>query len=132
MSSCPRGSGAFGQHRSGRRALVASGHGTRRVAERQPGRPNGIAARRVSLPDEESPRFIGEPTGGGVNFWDDVTFVRLDALPVPMQVGVSTRYWEFADPDDPRLAIEPDVSIPASAENYFAGIGPALEAAIRD
>ena len=72
------------------------------------------------------------PTGGGVNFWDDVIFVRLDALPVPMQVGVSTRYWEFADPDDPRLAIEPDVSIPASAENYFAGIDPALEAAIRD
>jgi len=76
--------------------------------------------------------FVGEPTGGGVNFWDDVTFVRLDALPVPMQVGVSTRYWEFADPDDPRLAIEPDEPVAASAEDYFAGIDPALEAALRD
>ena len=70
--------------------------------------------------------------GGGLNFWDDVAFVRLDALPVPMQVGVSTRYWEFADPDDPRLTIEPDVSIPASSADYFAGIDPVLEAALRD
>ena len=76
--------------------------------------------------------FIGEPMGGGLNFWDDVAFVRLDALPVPMQVGVSTRYWEFADPDDPRLTIEPDVSIPASSADYFAGIDPVLEAALRD
>jgi len=76
--------------------------------------------------------FIGEPMGGGLNFWDDVAFVRLDALPVPMQVGVSTRYWEFADPDDPRLTIEPDVSIPARSADYFAGIDPVLEAALRD
>jgi hypothetical protein len=76
--------------------------------------------------------FIGEPMGGGLNFWDDVAFVQLDALPVPMQVGVSTRYWEFADPDDPRLTIEPDVSIPASSADYVAGIDPVLEAALRD
>ena len=76
--------------------------------------------------------FIGEPMGGGLNFWDDVAFVRLNALPVPMQVGVSTRYWEFADPDDPRLTIEPDVSIPARSADYFAGIDPVLEAALRD
>src|SRR5215210_7825502 len=52
--------------------------------------------------------FIGEPMGGGLNFWDDVTWVRLDHLPVPMQVGISTRYWQFAEPDDARLTIEPD------------------------
>ena len=28
--------------------------------------------------------FVGEPMGGGLNFWDDVAFVRLDHLPVPM------------------------------------------------
>jgi hypothetical protein len=49
-----------------------------------------------------------------------------------MQVGVSTRYWEFADPDDPRLTIEPDVPIPPSSADYFAGIDPALEAALGD
>jgi hypothetical protein len=74
--------------------------------------------------------FVGEPTAGGLNFWDDVTQVRLDALPVPMQVGVSTRYWEFADPDDPRLTIEPDIAVPASREDFLGGGDPVLDAAI--
>ena len=76
--------------------------------------------------------FVGEPMAGGLNFWDDVNFVRLDALPVPMQVGVSTRYWEFAAPDDPRLTIEPDIPIPASAEDFLVGGDPVLEAALGD
>ena len=76
--------------------------------------------------------FIGEPMAGGLNFWDDVNFVRLDSLPVPMQVGVSTRYWEFAAPDDPRLTIEPDVPVPASSEDFLAGGDPVLEAALTE
>ena len=74
--------------------------------------------------------FIGEAMVGGLNFWDDVTFVELDALPVPMQVGVSTRYWEFASPDDPRLTIEPDVAIASSSEPFLAGGDPVLDAAV--
>jgi hypothetical protein len=31
--------------------------------------------------------FAGEPMGGGLNFWDDVTQVELDHLPVPMTIG---------------------------------------------
>jgi hypothetical protein len=76
--------------------------------------------------------FIGEPMGGGLNFWDDVNLVRLDVLPVPMQVGVSTRYWEFAEADDARLTIEPDVRIAASAADFLEGDDPALEAALAD
>ena len=76
--------------------------------------------------------FIGEPMGGGLNFWDDVTQVRLTALPVPMQVGVSTRYWQFAEPDDARLTIEPDIAIPASSEDFLGGRDRALEAALSD
>lgn len=76
--------------------------------------------------------FVGEPMAGGLNFWDDVNFVRLDSLPVPMQVGVSTRYWEFAEPDDPRLTIEPDIPITASSEDFLAGGDPVLEAALGD
>jgi hypothetical protein len=74
--------------------------------------------------------FVGEPMGGGLNFWDDVTQVRLDSLPVPMQVGVSTRYWQFADPDDPRLTIEPDIAVRASREDFLGGGDPVLDAAI--
>lgn len=74
--------------------------------------------------------FIGEAMGGGLNFWDDVRWVGLDALPVPMQVGVSTRYWQFATADDPRLTIAPDIVVPLTAAEHFAGLDPALDAAL--
>lgn len=74
--------------------------------------------------------FIGEPMGGGLNFWDDVRLVRLETLPVPMQVGVSTRYWQFAEPDDPRLTIEPDVALPVSADDHFVRRDSVLDAAL--
>ena len=74
--------------------------------------------------------FIGEPMGGGLNFWNDVRQVRLEALPVPMQVGVSTRYWQFAEPDDPRLTIEPDVVLPVTADDHFARRDPVLDAVL--
>jgi hypothetical protein len=77
-------------------------------------------------------RFIGEPMAGGLNFWNDVTWVDLPNLPIPMNAGVSTRYWQFAaDPDDPRLTIEPDVPIEVTAADHFARRDPALEAALK-
>ena len=39
-------------------------------------------------------------------------------------------HWVFSDPDDPRLTIEPDVTVEVSAADYFAGRDPALEAAL--
>jgi hypothetical protein len=74
--------------------------------------------------------FVGEPMGGGLNFWDDVAFLDLDALPVPMQVGISARYWQRAAPDDPRLTIDPDVPVPVSWADLSAGRDLALEAAL--
>jgi C-terminal processing protease CtpA/Prc len=74
--------------------------------------------------------FIGEAMGGGLNFWDDVTWIDLDALPIPMRVGVSTRYWEMSVPDDPRLTIEPDIAVPVTAEDYFDDLDPALVIAL--
>jgi hypothetical protein len=76
------------------------------------------------------PVFVGEAMGGGLNFWDDVAQVRLDDLPVPMQVGVSTRYWQRAAADDPRLTIEPDVPVEVTAADVLAGRDPALRAAL--
>jgi C-terminal processing protease CtpA/Prc len=74
--------------------------------------------------------FAGEPMGGGLNFWNDVQWVTLPDYPVPMQVGVSTRYWQKATPDDPRLTIEPAIGIPSRASDYFAGRDPVLEAVL--
>lgn len=74
--------------------------------------------------------FIGEPMGGGLNFWDDVTFIDLRTLPIPMRMSVSTRYWQMSMPDDPRLTIEPDVAFPVTMADYLAGRDPVLEAAL--
>ena len=49
-----------------------------------------------------------------------------------MQVGVSTRYWEKGVPDDPRLTIEPDLAVPLTAADYFAGRDAVLEAVLAD
>jgi len=74
--------------------------------------------------------FVGEAPGGGLNFWDDVTWEHLDDYVVPMRVAISTRYWEKSTADDPRLAIEPDLAVPTLAADYFAGRDPVLEAAL--
>jgi len=84
----------------------------------------------TSIEQATDARFVGEPMGGGLNFWNDVRWVRLDALSVPMQVAVSYRHWVFATPDDPRLTIEPEVSIEVTAADYFGGRDPTLEAAL--
>jgi hypothetical protein len=75
-------------------------------------------------------RFVGEAMGGGLNFWDDVRWLELPNLPVPMRLAISVRHWVFSDPDDPRLTIEPDVPVEVTAADYFAGRDPALEAAL--
>ena len=77
-----------------------------------------------------APVVVGEAMGGGLNFWDDVTQVGLDHLPVPLQVGVSTRYWERSTPDDPRLTIEPHLPVALTAHDVVAGLDPALDVAL--
>jgi hypothetical protein len=82
------------------------------------------------LEQQTDARFAGEPMGGGLNFWNDVDWVELPDFVVPMRVAVSTRYWEMAEPADPRLSIEPDLAIPVTAADYFAGRDPLLEAVL--
>ena len=74
--------------------------------------------------------FVGEAPGGGLNFWDDVTWEHLDDYVVPMRVAISVRYWQKSTPDDPRLTIDPDLAVPTLAADYFAGRDPVLEAAL--
>lgn len=75
-------------------------------------------------------RFVGEAMGGGLNFWNDVRWLELPNLPVPMRAAISVRHWVFADPEDPRLTIEPNVPVEVTAADFFAGRDPALEAAL--
>ena len=77
-------------------------------------------------------RFVGEPMGGAPNFWDDVRWVDVDDLPIPMRLAISTIAWQFAPADDPRLTIEPDISVEVTAADHFVGRDPALEAALSE
>ncbi|HET6744886.1 MAG TPA: hypothetical protein VFH90_03455 [Candidatus Limnocylindria bacterium] len=74
--------------------------------------------------------FVGEQMGGGLNFWDDVTWVTLDDYVVPMRVAISVRYWVKADGGDTRLTIDPELTVPTTAEDYFAGRDAVLEATL--
>jgi hypothetical protein len=74
--------------------------------------------------------FAGEAMGGGLNFWNDVQQIQLANFVVPMQVGVSTRYWQKSTADDPRLTIDPDISVPVVSSDYFAGRDPVIEAIV--
>jgi hypothetical protein len=73
--------------------------------------------------------FVGEATGGAPNFWSDPVPVRLPSAGLTVQIaGV---YWQKSTPDDPRLAIEPDLPVELSSEDFFAGRDPVLRSALR-
>ncbi len=80
------------------------------------------------LEQTTSATFAGEAMAGGLNFWNDVTWVNLNNWPIPARVGVSTRYWEMSTPTDPRLTIEPDLPFDSLAADYFSDRDPVLEA----
>jgi hypothetical protein len=74
-------------------------------------------------------RFVGEPSGGAPNLYGDPVAVPLPATGLTLHVaGV---YWEKSTPDDPRVAIEPDISVGLSSEDFFSGRDPVLRAALR-
>jgi hypothetical protein len=70
--------------------------------------------------------FIGEPTGGSPNLYGDTVPIRLPNSQIVVQV--SGRYWQKSDPNDTRPAIEPDIPVALSSEDFFSGRDPALEA----
>jgi hypothetical protein len=70
--------------------------------------------------------LVGEPTGQKPNAYGEV---RTFTLPVSgIAVQYSTRYWK-TEPED-RPSMEPDVPVPVSSADYFAGRDPAFEAAL--
>ena len=73
--------------------------------------------------------FVGEPSGGAPNHYGDPVPVELPSLGVTVQIaGV---YWQKSTPDDPRLAIDPDLPVELSSGDFFAGRDPVLRAGLR-
>jgi hypothetical protein len=74
--------------------------------------------------------FVGEPTGGGVETYGDATSVLLPAT--GWNVRIAARYHSRArGPNDRRLAVGPDLDVPVTSTEYFAGRDPVLERALR-
>ena len=69
--------------------------------------------------------FVGEPTGGSPNLYGDPAPTR---LPVTgWNVHAATVHWERSEPGDRRLTLEPDLRVPLTAADFFAGRDPVLE-----
>jgi hypothetical protein len=72
--------------------------------------------------------FVGEPSGGAPNLYGDPLPVTLPATGLTVQVA--SVYWLKSTPDDPRVAIEPDVRVELSSNDFLAGRDPVLAAAL--
>jgi hypothetical protein len=75
------------------------------------------------------PIFVGEPSGGSPNLYGDVEPISLPASGVTAEIA--TVYWQKSTPDDPRITTDPQVPVPLSSADFFAGRDPVLSAAVR-
>jgi len=72
--------------------------------------------------------FVGEPTGSRPNVPGERTELVLPWS--GLRASISNRYWQDSDPGDERPWIAPDVRVEPSADEYFAGRDPVLEAVL--
>jgi Peptidase family S41 len=72
--------------------------------------------------------FVGETSGGSPNLWGDAAGV--DLTYAGLNVEVAGRYWQKSFAGDPRVAIEPKVSVPLGSRAFFRGKDPVLAAAL--
>ena len=95
------------------------------------GRNTFSAAQNFSTNVERLTRavFAGEPTGSSPKFtgegaiWIDLPYSRI-------KFSISNWYHQFTFWADNRLWIAPDVPVPLSSTDYFAGRDPALDAVL--
>lgn len=111
------------------------------IARERPGRVAIIAGRSTFSaagnfitdilvgPERAGIRLVGEAPGGGLNIYGDVDVVTLPSSGVV--VLISGDYHERA-PGDDRLALEPDVPVEVTWDEYAAGRDLVLEAAFGD
>jgi dienelactone hydrolase len=74
------------------------------------------------------PTFVGETSGGSPNLYGDAVSTPLPVSRVTLRVA--SIYWQKSTPDDPRVAIEPQVATPLGSQDFFAGRDPVLAAAV--
>ncbi|MBT8080443.1 MAG: S41 family peptidase, partial [Gammaproteobacteria bacterium] len=72
--------------------------------------------------------FVGEPSGAKPSHFSDPRRIVLDNSGLTLRI--STIYWHSWLANDFRDAIEPHISAPISAADYFNGTDPALQAAL--
>ena len=73
--------------------------------------------------------FVGEPTGGGVKIYGDAIPVALPASGI--EARIASRYWDFGKGRaDHRVAIDPDIPVPVTLQDFLAGRDPVLAAAL--
>ena len=70
--------------------------------------------------------FVGEPSSSSPNFTGEESDVLLPYS--RLRASISSRYWQDSDPGDDRPWIAPHVPVELTAEEYFTGVDPALEA----
>ncbi len=73
--------------------------------------------------------FAGEPTGGSLNNYGDTQ--SFDLPHSGYGIAVPTIYWDYA-PGDPRLAIDPDLPVDLTSDDYFRQRDSVLEAVLND
>jgi hypothetical protein len=82
----------------------------------------------TDLEGATSVTFAGEDMGGSPNLFGDT---RPVSLPNSGQtLRMAARYWERSTPDDTRITIEPEIRAELTADDYFAGRDPVLEAIV--
>ncbi len=75
------------------------------------------------------PVFVGEPSGGSPNLYGDASATVLPASGLTLHVAQI--YWELSTPDDPRVTIDPQIPVPLTSADFFAGRDPVLAGAVR-
>lgn len=82
----------------------------------------------LQLEDAINPVFMGEPTGGMPNMFENANPLRLPNS--ELTINVASRSRQDGGADDLRPAVEPSLYVPLNSDDYFAGNDPVLEAAL--
>ena len=83
----------------------------------------------VDLERHTQALFVGEPTGASPNHYGENAEIILPHS--GLRCTASALWWQYADPQDDRPWIAPDIPAPLWSADYRANRDPALDAALR-